>query len=163
MADFKVIETQEDFDNAVKERLARKDQELAKQYEGYMSPDAVAAMKAEYEKRLGEAGETIKAAQEKLIGHDKIVSDLTARATAAEGKLLKNRIAHEKGIPLELAGRLIGNTEEELMKDAESMAVFFAPPAAPPLRSTAPGGQLSKDASLEAAYAALAASLNPQT
>ena len=81
----------------------------------------------------------------------------------AEGKLLKNKIAHEKGIPLELAGRLIGTTEEELTKDAESMAGFFAPPAAPPLRSNAPSGQPGADASLDAAYATLLASLTPNT
>lgn len=163
MADFKVIETQEDFDKAIKDRLDRKEKELAEKYKDYLAPEKAAAMKAEYEKRLEEAGKTVQDATAKLSEHDKVVSDLTQRAMDAEGKLLKNRIAHEKGIPLELASRLIGNTEEELAKDADSMASFFAPPLAPPLRSNMPSGLLNRDAPIDAAYAALAASLNSQT
>ena len=163
MADFKVIETQEAFDEAVKERLARKDKEMSEKYKGYLSPDDVSKMKEEYEKRLADATTLVNDAKVKLANHDKEVSDLTTRAMEAEGKLLKNKIAHEKGIPLELAGRLIGTTEEELTKDAESMAGFFAPPGAPPLRSNAPSGQPGADASLDAAYATLLASLTPNT
>ena len=63
-----------------------------------------------------------------------------------------------------MASRLIGNTEEELTKDAEAMAGFFAPTQAQPLRSNVPSmqsGLNSSNASLDAAYAALAASFNP--
>lgn len=163
MADFKVIETQEDFDKAIKDRLDRKEKEVAEKYKEFMPPEKVSAMKAEYEKRLGEAQKTVQDATAKLSDHDKIVSELTQRATDAEGKLMKNRIAHEKGIPLELASRLIGNTEEELTKDAEAMSAFFAP-TPPPLRSNTPAtsnGQYSNNVPLDAAYATLAASLIP--
>lgn len=163
MADFKVIETQEDFDKTIKDRLERKEKEVAEKYKDYVAPDKASAMKAEYEKRLAEAQKTVQDATTKLSEHDKVVSDLTKRAMDAEGKLLRNRIAHEKGIPLELASRLIGDSEEELTKDAEAMSAFFAPTQAPPLRSNAPattGGQYSNNAPVDAAYAALAASLN---
>lgn len=163
MADFKVIETQEDFDKAIKDRLDRKEKEVAEKFKDFMAPEKVSAMKVEYEKRLGEAQKTVQDATAKLSEHDKVVSELTQRAMDAEGKLMKNRIAHEKGIPLELASRLIGNTEEELTKDAETMAGFFAPTQAPPLRSNAPAtqsGQYSNNVPVDAAYAALAASLN---
>ena len=124
MAEFKVIETQEDFDKAIKDRLDRKEKEVAEKFKDFMAPEKVSVMKAEYEKRLGEAQKTVQDATAKLSEHDKVVSELTQRAMDAEGKLMKNRIAHEKGIPLELASRLIGNTEEELTKDAEAMAGF---------------------------------------
>ena len=164
MAEFKVIETQEGFDKAIKDRLDRKEKEVAEKFKDFMAPEKVSVMKAEYEKRLGEAQKTVQDATAKLSEHDKVVSELTQRAMDAEGKLMKNRIAHEKGIPLELASRLIGNTEEELTKDAEAMAGFFAPTQAPPLRSNVPSmqsGLNSSNASLDAAYAALAASFNP--
>jgi len=160
MADFKVIETQEDFDKAIKDRLDRKEKEVAEKYKEFMPPEKVSAMKAEYEKRLGEAQKTVQDATAKLSEHDKVVSELTARATAAEGSLLKNRIAHEHGVPLELANRLVGETEEELTKDAESFAAFMAPASAPPLRSNNPAG-IDRGNSIDAAYAALAASFNP--
>lgn len=156
MADFKVIETQEDFDKAIKERLDRKDKELSE------FKEKTSAAEAEYKKRLDEANAQIKSLNEKIAGHDKIVSDLTARATAAEGSLLKNRIAHEHGVPLELANRLVGETEEELTKDAESFAAFMAPASAPPLRSNTPAGTDNGSSSVDAAYTAVLASLNQQ-
>lgn len=134
--EFKVIETQEDFDKAIQKRLAQKDREAAEQYKDYMSPDQVKALKEEYAKKLEKAESDLKAANEKIANHDQIVSDLTTRATTAESDLLKSRIAHESGVPFELAGRLVGTNEEELKADAEKFASFLGPKSAPPLHST---------------------------
>lgn len=134
--EFKVIETQEDFDKAIQKRIARAEREAAEKYQDYLSPDKVEELKKEYEDKIRKAGEELKAAQEKIAGHDQIVADLTTRATTAENKLLKSRIAHEKGVPFELAGRLVGNNEEELTKDAEQLATFLTPQEAPPLMTT---------------------------
>lgn len=41
MAEFKAINTQEEFDAAIKDRLARAEAAVRKQYEGYKSPDDV--------------------------------------------------------------------------------------------------------------------------
>lgn len=131
MADFKVIETQEDFDAAIQKRLAQKEREVAARYEGWMSPDDVAKMKGEYEKTISDSAQ-------QLADHDKTVADLTARATKAEHTLLRHQVASEKGIPIELASRLVGETKETLEKDAESFAAYLSPKTAPPLRSTEP-------------------------
>ncbi len=134
--EFKVIETQEDFDKAIQKRLAQKDREAAEKYHDYMAPDAVEKLKEEYEGKLKKAEESLKQANDKIANHDQIVSDLTTRATTAESDLLKSRIAHESGVPFELAGRLVGTNEEELKADAEKFASFLAPKSAPPLHST---------------------------
>lgn len=131
MAEFKPIETQEDFDAAIQKRLAQKEREVAARYEGWMSPDDVAKMKGEYEKTISDSAQ-------KLADHDKTVADLTARATKAEHTLLRQQVAASKGIPIELAGRLVGETKETLEKDAESFAAYLSPKTAPPLRSTEP-------------------------
>lgn len=135
MEDFKVIETQEDFDRAIQKRLAQKDRELADQYKDYLAPDKVTALKNEYEEKLKKINDDLAKANEKIAGHDQLVSDLTTRATTAESDLLKSRIAHESGVPFELAGRLVGSNEEELKADAEKFASYLAPKAAPPLHS----------------------------
>lgn len=134
--EFKVIETQEDFDKAIQKRLAQKDREAAEKYQDYLSPDKVSALKEEYDKKLLDAEEALKKANEQIAGHEQIVSDLTKRATTAEGDLLKSRIAHESGVPFELAGRLVGSNEDELKADAEKFASYLAPKSAPPLRSS---------------------------
>lgn len=143
--EFKIIETQEDFDKAIQKRLAQKDKEQAEKYKDYLSPDGVASLKGEYDKKLQELNDALAKANEKIAGNDKVVSELTTRATTAESDLLKSRIAHESGVPFELAGRLVGSNEEELKADAEKFASFLGPKSAPPLHSTDPGSNKSGD------------------
>ena len=135
MSEFTPIETQEDFDRAIKSRLAQKDRELADKYKDYLSPEKAEAMKADFEKKLEEANKTVKEAHEKLSSHDQTVSELTQRAEKAEATLLKNTVAYEHKIPLELAGRLIGTTKEELDKDAETISGLLKPQSTPPLHT----------------------------
>lgn len=145
MSEFTPIQTQEDFDKAIKSRLAQKDRELAEQYKGFLSPEAVEELqnklKAEYEGKLTKAAEDVKAAQDKLAAKDQTVSDLTKRAEAAESSLLKNKIAYDAKLPLELAGRLVGKDETELKADAEMLAGMFKPAKAAPLYTSETGAQ----------------------
>ncbi len=55
-----------------------------------------------------------------------------------EIKNLKYRIANESGIPLELASKLSGETEEDLKKDAETLSSFITKKQTLPLRTTEP-------------------------
>lgn len=143
--EFKIIETQEDFDKAIQKRLAQKDKEQAEKYKEYMSPDDVTSLKSEYDKKLQELNDALTKANEKIAGNDQVVSELTTRATTAESDLLKSRIAHESGVPFELAGRLVGNNAEELKADAEKFASFLAPKSAPPLYTSDPSGSKNGD------------------
>lgn len=117
MADFKPIETQEAFDAAVAD--------VKKQYEGWLSPEDYNAKTADLAKQL-EANKTT-------------IADLTAKAKAYESGALKMRIAHENGIPYGLAGKLSGDTEEEIKKDAETLAKFVKNQQPQPLANTEHG------------------------
>ena len=57
--EFKIIETQEDFDKAIQKRLAQKDKEQAEKYKEYMSPDDVTSLKSEYDKKLQELNDAL--------------------------------------------------------------------------------------------------------
>lgn len=123
--EFKAIETQEDFDAAIKARLDRNTKtvtdEVKKSYEGYVSPDEV--------KKLTEQVDTL---TKQLTEKDTSIADLTAKNKAYETASVKARIAHEKGLPFELAERLSGETEEDIAADAEKLAQFVSagkPPA----------------------------------
>ena len=159
MSDFKVIETQEELDKIIKGRLAQKDREVAEQFKDYLSPEDAQAMKADYEKQIEEAGKKVTEAQEKLKSFDETVAQLTTRAETAENSLLKNKIAYENKLPLELADRLRGATEEELKKDAESLSGLIKPTSAPPLHT---GTQNRSSNSYEAGIAELAAQMTSQ-
>lgn len=160
---FKVIETQEELDKIIKSRLAQKDREVAETYKDYLSPEKVEAMKADYGKQLEEANKLVKEAQDKLKTYDDTVSELTKRAETAEVSLMKNKIAYENKLPLELANRLIGTTEEELKKDAESLSGIIKPSTQPPLHVSNPTKSTNVNSgNLDAGMAELLASVNAQ-
>ena len=140
MADFKVIETQEDFDKMIQKRLEQKEREVAERYKDYLSPEDLATLKADFEGKTKELSDNLKTEKEKLAESDRIIAEYKAKAEATEVKLLKNRIAIEKGIPFELSDRLIGSTEEELIKDAESVSALLNRKAAPPMFSNEKNG-----------------------
>ena len=160
MADFKPIETQEDFDAAIRKRLEQKEREVAGTYKDYLAPEAVEALKADHAKALDELQRQLTAAKETAAKHDQIVADLTARASKAEAGLLKTKIAHENGVPIELADRLIGSSEDELKADAAKMAGYLKPASAPPMRSYDPavnnGGKPQLDQALMGVISQLA-------
>lgn len=150
MSEFTPIMTQEDFDKAIQKRLAQKEREVTEQFKDFLSPQAQSALKEEYENKLAKAGEDLKAAQDKIKSHTDTVSDLTKRAETAESRLLKSKIAYEHKLPLELADRLVGDTKEDLDKDAETLAGLMKPSATAPLhtnevRSTTANGNGSVD------------------
>ena len=156
---FKVIETQEQFDAAIKERIDRVEAKY-KDFDTYKAAaDELAKLKAkDYDGEIQKLKSTLAEAQKKIADNDQIVSDLTTRAKTAETALLKNRVAAKHKIPAELAERLSGETEEDLEKDAESFAKFVnAGPVTAPLKTTESGG---KHAATDAAYASLLSQLN---
>ena len=126
MSEFKTIETQEEFDAAIKARLDRNTKtvtdEVKKSYEGYISPDEA--------KKLTEQVDTLTAQTEglrqQLTEKDTSIADLTAKNKAYETASVKARIAREKGLPYELAERLSGESEEDIAADADKLSQFVS-------------------------------------
>lgn len=149
MPEFKPIETQEALDAIIKERLERQKKtvtaEVAKQYEGWASPDEVK-----------KHTDQVAALTAKLSESETAIADLTARNSAYEIASVKTKVAHEVGLPYELAQRLSGSTEEEIRKDADALSKFAAHPQATPSFS----GETPVGATADAAYRALAHDLN---
>lgn len=160
---FKVIETQEELDKIIKSRLAQKDREVAEAYKDYLSPEKVEAMKADYGKQLEEADKRVKEAQDKLKTFDDTVSELTKRAETAEVSLMKNKVAIENRLPIELADRLIGANEDELKADAEKLSGILKPISAPPIHISNPtSGVSTGTGNIDAGMAELVAQINAQ-
>lgn len=149
MSEFKPIETQEALDAILKDRLDRQKKsvtdEIKKQYEGWISPEDAK-----------KSTDEIAALTGKLSDSEKTIADLTAKNSAYEISSVKMRIAHETGLPYELAERLSGSTEDEIRKDAETLSQFTTQAqATPSFTSEPPVGN-----STDAAFRALAQSLN---
>ena len=123
--EFTPIETQEQFDAMVKERVERAKKSTAKEFETQLKD--------------------LEGIKEQLISKDSEIEALKAKITDFEGakkaneesfnsmqkelselklKALKTNVAIEAGLPADLADRLTGEDEEALKADAEKLAPF---------------------------------------
>lgn len=108
MAEFTAIETQEQLDKIVGERLKREREKAEKE---------IAELKAGLEKSTEKDAE-IEALQKKIAGYEKTE--------------MKRQIALENKIPYSLAERITGDTEEEMIADAKNLSKYFEQKETPP-------------------------------
>ena len=140
---FTPIETQEQLDAVIKDRVARAEksatEKTEEKYKDYISPEDFEAKTKELTDKNTELGNSLKNAEEE---RDKAKNDLTgleSKVKAYETASVKSRIAHELGIPYELANKLSGETEDEIRKDAEAMKPFISKKGTAPLRDPESG------------------------
>lgn len=116
--EFKAITTQEEFDAAIKARIERcktsTTEEVTKKFEGWVSPDDAKKTTDQIEALTKEYEES-----------KKTIADLTAKNSAYEAARKKTQIAQDCGLPIELADRISGETDDEMKKDAEKLAAIF--------------------------------------
>lgn len=139
MAEFKTIETQEELDGIIRDRLARNTESVEKRFEGYISPEDLG-------KKTENLTGQINTLKSQLAEKETSIADLTAKNKAYETASVKTRIAREYGIPYELAQKLSGESEEDIKKDAEVLSKFVTKSHTAPLRSTEDGSGDSKTA-----------------
>lgn len=118
---FKVIETQEELDAIIRERLERAE----KKYEGFMSAEDVQKMKDTYEA-------SVKAENEKYSALEKEKEDLMNKVKGYEVGTLKTKVALANGLPIGVTDYLKGETEEELAESAKALSNMFTPKGADP-------------------------------
>jgi len=122
--EFKVIETQDQLDAIIKTRLERNEKKITEsltaqfneKYNGWVSPDDVKSYTDKIEE-LTKASET--SAQ--------TIADLTSKISTLETSRAKMDIAREIGLPIDIADRISGTTEEEMRADATKLLAFVKP------------------------------------
>lgn len=129
---FQSIETQEAFDKAVKDRLAR-------EREKFSDYEELKAKNAELESDKVALQTSIDELTNDLQDKNEEISGLNSQITSHSLENMRTKIAIENGIPLEMASRLVGDDEDEIRADAEKIAGFInskQPPA--PLKNVEP-------------------------
>ena len=111
---FTPIETQEELNNIIKDRLKRERESTEKRFEGYISPE-------EHAKALAESNKAFDDYKKAHEGDEALIKDLTAKNKSYETASLKSRIAHEVGLSYEWIGRISGDDEKSIRADAESL------------------------------------------
>lgn len=137
---FEAITTQEQLDGIIGERLKRERETVRKEFtEKYSDYDSLKEKTAEYEKQIGTLGQTIEDNSKKIKECNETISAQQVKLKGYETATVKMKIAHETGIPFELASKLSGDDEEAIRKDAEVMSKFMNKQKEPaPLASTEP-------------------------
>jgi len=132
MPEFKVIETQDELDKIIQERLNRQKESLEKQFADY---DQLKNRVTELETENGALKTAAEDTKKTIEGHGEEVAKLNAKIAGYETASLRTKIALQNGLPFDLAERLVGTDEESLKADAERLAGFIKPTTpTPPLK-----------------------------
>lgn len=130
---FKPIETQEELNNLIASRLERAKESVKKEYEEkYKDYDAYKNQIEALNNDKNSLETQLNELNEKMSTFDA----LDAKTKKLEAENLKIKIALSEGIPFEMAGRLAGETEEEIKRDAKAMANFISVSKPMPIKST---------------------------
>ena len=112
MAEFTVIETQEQLDKIIGERIKRAEKQAAEKYADY----------DDLKKQVGQLTEQTQKQAEVISGHKTTIDELNAKIHTYETDSVKTKVALEIGLPYQMASRLTGDDEKAIRADAESMA-----------------------------------------
>jgi hypothetical protein len=135
MSEFKPIETQEQFDARIADRLERDRKGYAKQFEqdmiakGWKSPEEIATMTADLNKQIEDLNTAAAETGRQMAEKD---SEIAANAKYRTD-LEKTRIAAAAGLRIDFADRLKGENADEWKQDAEQLAKYIgmSRPSAP--------------------------------
>ena len=126
MAEFKIIETQEQFDERIKERLERAEKNAEKkireEFAGWTSPDDLKALNDAHAGELSALKDAQAKELEKFAGYDEKFNTQAARIKELETDALKTRIATEKGLPASAVEFLHGEDEQAIKDSADKLA-----------------------------------------
>lgn len=109
MSEFKPINTQEEFDIAIKDRISRE----RKKFEGYLSPEQVEELKK------------ASSNSEELEALKNTNASLEGRIKDFERKELISKVLNDNGLPTSASEFLKGETEEELNNSAVNLKSLF--------------------------------------
>jgi len=115
--EFKPINTQEEFNAAIQDRIARAESKVRDEYKDYVKPDT-------YKDYIApdKYNDDLNAEKEKVTTAEKDRDDYKSKYETLQKENMRTRIAIEAGVPLKWADRIKGDTEDEMKKDAKEFA-----------------------------------------
>lgn len=138
MAEFTPITTQDQLDSIIGDRIKRERNTVSKEFQTQL--DEANAKITGYEKQISDLNKSIEESGKTNASHEKTIAEMQNKIKGYESASVKTRIAHEVGLPYEMAARLSGETEEDIRKDAEGLFKLMGHRrTAPPLASTEHG------------------------
>lgn len=125
MADFKIIETQEDFDERIKERLERAEKKVREEFKGYVPSEKLQEelkhLTDTHKMELDTLKKTHAEELKKYEGFDEKFNQQESEIKTLRVAALKNKIAIEKQLPLDAIEFLQGDDEETINISADKL------------------------------------------
>lgn len=127
--EFKTIETQEQFDSAIKGRLERERSKYADQITELESK--LSKQESELQKQISDLTSALNAAKEERASFDTTIAEKDAKLKEYELHSVKTQVAHELGLSFEAVDFLQGSDAEEIRKSAEALKGLVSVKTAP--------------------------------
>ncbi|MDD3185918.1 MAG: DUF4355 domain-containing protein [Anaerostipes sp.] len=132
MSDFTVIETQEQLNEVIKDRLKRERETVEKRFENYLSAEDVTK---KYEGYLSPS-DVVEKYEGYLSPEDAAAKDIKLKEY--ELYSVKTKVAHEAGLPYDSIGFLSGDDEDAIRSSAEALKSLVGNSKTPPLANNEP-------------------------
>lgn len=131
---FKVIESQEELDNIIRDRIERaRNSVKAEMEEKFKDYEELKTKSSQFDEFKSQSETTIAELNGKLANYD----ELEKKNKQFETDSLKVKVCLEKGLPYQMAQRLNGSTKEEMEQDAETL-LSLMPKNGAPLKNQEP-------------------------
>lgn len=150
MSEFTPINTQEEFEEAIGERMKQERKIIEDKYKNYLSPEDAAK---KYEGYL--SAEDVAQKYEGWLSPED-AAEKESKLKKYETDSLKTKIAHEMGLKYDAIGFLQGEDEKSIKKSAEALKGLMGSHSAPPVYTTEPAGDGKKSQETAAFKAMLA-------
>ena len=117
---FTIIETQEQFDNAIAERLKRERESIKKEYSGYMSPEDLAEHDKSLNGQIATLQTSLQTKETETNNLSNQLEEMGKKIKEYETDAVKFQVAEELGLSWEAKQFIQGTDEESIRKSAES-------------------------------------------
>lgn len=122
MSEFTPINSQEELDKIISERIKRERESLSKKYADY---DDIKRSNDERGKQLENLTKEMKDLSDKNSQSETTINELNSKIKGYDTDSVKTRIALELGLPYGMHSRLTGDDETSIRKDAEALKAMI--------------------------------------
>lgn len=147
--EFKVIETQEQFDSVIKSRLARESEKYEKQISELEGSNKKAL--ADAQKQIDELTRQISTLKESSANYDEEIRTRDEKLKEYETYSIKTQVAHELDLPYDAIKFLQGSDEGAIRESAEALKNMVGAKTMPLARTETPVSNTTDGALLEMA------------
>lgn len=143
---FQIIETQEQLDAVIGERVARAKETAKKEFEGFISPEKVEEMKTAHKLEIEGLTKASSETVEKISSLEKALKEKDDKIAKYESDSVKIKVANEFGLSIDAVKFIGGSDEESIRESAKALKNLVGTRVAPLADPEGKGGDSKESA-----------------